>query len=140
MNLSVGQIVFVIPEKQTIVQPMQVVEEITKKMLHMHDDGRNEVVSETDYLLKHSSNSKYQLFSEIQGEIFETAEKAKLTMIERATLSITRHIENALKRANESFGLGADITNKSVHISEEISESAYVDLGNGLKGRIRLNN
>jgi hypothetical protein len=134
MNLSVGQIVFVIPDKQTIVQPMQVIEEITKKMLHMHADGRNEVVSETDYLLKHSSNSREQLFSEIQGEVFESADKAKITMIERATISINRHIENALKRANESFGLS-----EQVHKVENDVEAAYIDLGNGLKGRVRIN-
>ena len=136
MNLSVGQIVFVIPEKQTVVQPMQVVEEITKKMLHLHPDGRNEVVAETDYLLKYSVNSKNHLFSEINGEVFESAEKAKSIMIERATISINRHIENALKRANEAFGV---VSQQIKPRKEEITdESAYVDLGNGIKGRVRI--
>jgi len=138
MNLTVGQIVFVIPEKQTVVQPMQVVEEITKKMLHLHAEGKNEVITETDWLLKPSSGSKYHLISEINGEIFESADKAKSTMIERATASINRHIENALKRADESFGLS--LSNKPHLVNDELEDAAYVDLGNGLKGRVRISN
>lgn len=136
MNLSVGQIVFVIPEKQTAVHPMQVIEEITKRMLHLHPDGRNEVVSETDYLLKSISNSKNLLSSEINGEIFESAEKAKSTMIERATMTISRHIENAVKKANDAFGMIPAQT--SFRKDEIVDESAYIDLGNGIKGRVRI--
>jgi hypothetical protein len=105
----------------------------------MHADGRNEVISETDFLLKSSSNAKYQLFSEILGEVFESADKAKSTMIERATHSINRHIENALKRANESFGMGTEVSDIP-HKTEDSDETAYVDLGNGLKGRVRFSN
>jgi len=135
MNLSVGQIVFVIPEKQTIVHPMQVVEEITKKMLHLHPDGRNEVISEIDYLLKSSSSSKNILFSEINGELFESSEKVKSTMIERATRTISRHIENAIKRANDSFGLKTTISHQN---SEEVDDTTYIDLGNGIRGRVKI--
>ena len=105
-------------------------------MLQSQPDGKTEVVSETDYLLKSGSNAKYQLLSEIQGEIFDSSEYARTVMIERATNSINRHIENAVLRANERFGI-AQAKNE---VKESIipDDIAYVDLGNGLKGKVRI--
>ena len=136
MKLNVGQIVYVILEKQTAVHPMQVLEEITKKMLH-----GSEVVSETDYTLRSGGPSpKHTHLSNIQGEVFESAEHARTEMIERATRSINKHIEIAASRASEWFGESSQKQENhfsNVNIDED--DATYVDLGNGMKGRVRLN-
>ena len=137
MKLNVGQIVYIIPEKQTVVYPMQVVEEITKRML----GNASEVVTETDYALRSGgSNPKLNYLSNIQGEVFESSEHARTAMIERATRSINKHIEVAIGKASEWYGNHA-----KVHLDEENEEfdendeTALVDLGNGVKGRIKMN-
>ena len=118
MNLSVGQIVYVIPEKQTVVYPMQVAEEITKKIW---DAGASGVTTETEYSLRSGGASpKYTYLSNIQGEVFESHEHARTAMIERATRSINKHIEIALNKAAEWYGNSTkvkpdeDIDRKSV--------------------------
>jgi len=94
-NLKVGQILYVVPTKQVAVFPMQVVEELTKKTL----DG-----TEIDYVLKAGgADPKTIRLKEIQGEIFESASKARTTLTERAVRSVSRLVENAAKKALEWY-------------------------------------
>jgi hypothetical protein len=136
MRLDVGQIVYIIPEKQTVVYPMRVDEEITKRTLLDH-----EIVTETDYTLRSGGpNPKHTFFSDMQGEVFESAEHARAAMIERATKSINRHIDLAISKAAEWYGSNPKASaDKDQNDFNEIDETAYVDLGNGMKGRVKLN-
>jgi len=132
MKLNVGQIVYVILEKQTSVYPMHVIEEIIKRTMH-----KGEIVSDCDYILQAGGhNPKVSALSTIQGEIFETAEQARTVMIDRATKSINKHIENAINKAKEWYSESPPETFESSNVNE--SDTAYVDLGNGLKGKIKL--
>ena len=84
-----------VPSKQTTVYPMQVVEEITKRTL-------NGV--ETDYVLKAgTSDEKLISHKEIQGEIFETVDKARAVLTDRATRSVARLVDAAHKKAREWY-------------------------------------
>jgi hypothetical protein len=95
MKYRVGQVLYVVLKRETRVYPMQVVEEITKKTL----DG--EV---TSYMVRGGSDPKAQLLiSEVDGEIFDSAEKAKSVLIDRATGSIVRLMDAAVQKAKEWY-------------------------------------
>jgi len=92
---KVGQVLYLVPTKQAAVYPVQVVEEITKKTL----EG-----TETDYVLRAGgAESKTIHLKEIQGEIFETADRARSILTERATRSVVRMVEAAHKKAQEWY-------------------------------------
>lgn len=134
MKLNVGQIVYVIPEKQTAVHPMLVDEEIIKRTLL-----NNEISTDIDYSLRQGGASlKHWHLSNIQGEVFESAEHARSVMIDRATRSINKHIEIAMSKAAEWFGGEAKHQASVAEDVEENEETAYVDLGNGIKGKVKL--
>ena len=95
MKYTVGQVLYVVLKKETRIYPMQVVEEITKKTL----DG--EV---TSYMVRAGNDPKAQiLIGDIDGEIFDSADKAKAVLIERATASIARLVDNAVQKAQEWY-------------------------------------
>ena len=146
MNLQVGQILYVVLNKQTAVYPMQVIEEITKKTL----DG---VV--VDYILRagnpESKPTSIRL-GDVDGEVFETAERAKRVLTERVIDSIEKRVEAAVQKAKEwyptSFTEASPLplthkgrrltTAQVVEQSEPEVDDALVDLGNGLKARLKL--
>lgn len=95
MKYTVGQVLYFVLRKETRVYPMQVIEEITKKTL----DG--EV---TSYMVRGGTDPKAQmLISEVDGEVFDSADKAKAQLIERATASITRIVDVAVTKAREWY-------------------------------------
>jgi len=92
---KMGQVIFVVLKKETRVYPMQVVEIVTRRTLE------GEV---TSYMVRGGSDPKAQLLiSEVDGEIFDTSEKAKNVLIDRATASITRLVDIAVKKASEWY-------------------------------------
>lgn len=135
---KVGQILFVVPSRQTLVVPMQIVEELTKKSLQG---------TEVDYILR--SSEKLISLKEIQGEIFESAEKAKASLTERAIKSVMKLVDRAVLQAREQFPSSFENVahNESsvdfpteIHNNEvqELSNDSTIDLGNGVKARIKL--
>lgn len=134
MSYKVGQILYVVPTKQTAVYPMQVIEEITRKTL----DG-----TETDYLLKAGlSDQKTISHKEIQGEIFDTVEKAKITLTERATRSIARLVDSAHKKAREWYPTAfPDKQNfQQVEDAEQDDSQALITLEDGTVARLKIPN
>lgn len=95
MRHTVGQVIYVVLKKELRVYPMQVIEEITKKTLE------GDTVS---YMVRGGTDPKAQLLiSEVDGEIFDSAEKAKAILVERATESIMRLVSNAVQKAQEWY-------------------------------------
>lgn len=95
MKYAVGQVLYVVLKKELRVYPMQVIEEITKKTLE------GEV---TSYMVRGGTDPKAQLLiTEVDGEIFDSAERAKTVLIERATASISRMIDVATQKAAEWY-------------------------------------
>jgi hypothetical protein len=134
MKYNVGQILYVILEKQQMVFPMQVIEEITKRTLL-----NSEIVMETDYLLRmEGKNPKNVYLSAIQGEIFDAAQTARNILVERATSSIDKHINSAVLKAQEWYGNVSTIHSNETDVHEDEDEVTYVDLGNGVKARVKI--
>lgn len=93
---TIGQVLYVVLSKKNQVYPMQVVEVITKKTL---------AGEEVSYILQAGpeKSSRVEL-SSVDGEIFETAERARKTLIERATSQINKLVEIASKKSSEWYG------------------------------------
>lgn len=96
MQCAVGQILYVVLSKETRVVPIQVVEEITKKTI-------NGV--ETSYVVMTgpSENSKRIMLSDVKGEVFTSAERAKQVLIERVKQNIVKLVDHAVDKALEWY-------------------------------------
>jgi hypothetical protein len=130
-SYKVGQILYVVPTKQTAVYPMQVIEEITKKSL-------NGV--EIDYVLKAGGEDpKTILHREIKGEIFETADKAKMILTDRATKSVHRLVEAAYKKSLEWYPTTSVQPSQQQNEPIETQSSEHtITLEDGTVARIKL--
>lgn len=131
MKYSVGQILYVIPSKQTSVYPMQIVEEVTKKSL------TGDI--ETIYMVRGGPDTKDVIrLDEISGEIFDSADIVHKTLIERVTVQITRLVDSATKKAHEWF---TDTPNRPVTLNVQDTHKkidTVVDLGGGIMGTVKL--
>ena len=135
MNYSVGQVLYVILDKQTAVYPMIVVEEIIKRTMN-----KGQIVSDYDYVLHAGAdNPKVWSLSAIKGEIFSSAEDVRKSLVERAVSSINKHVDSAVAKAAEWYGETLPPQREELRSTEE-DDAAYIDLGGGVKGKIRMNN
>jgi hypothetical protein len=74
---------------------MQIVEELVKRTL----DG--EV---TSYMVRGGTDPKAQLLiTEVDGEIFDSSDRAKAVLIERVTAIIARQVDAAVQKAKEWY-------------------------------------
>lgn len=95
MTYRVGQVLFVIVNKKMQVYPMMVIEEIVKRTLQGE---------EVNYVLQGGSDpSTTILLSQVDGEVFESADEAKYVLTNRATTQIERLVDAAVARANEWY-------------------------------------
>jgi hypothetical protein len=104
---EVGQVLYVVFNKENKIVPVLVVEEITKKTL----SG-----SETMYRVKlGDANPTIATLQEINGEVFESAEDAKRVLINRLTAGVNRLIDAAKKRAVEWYGQQPQQRQETIH-------------------------
>lgn len=95
MSYVVGQVLYVVPSHKVAIHPMQVIEEIVKKTL---------VGTEVGYVLRGGPDEKMTIkLEEVQGEIFDSAETARVTLVDRATRQIGRLVDSAIKHASEWY-------------------------------------
>ena len=114
---KIGQVLYVVLTKKSQVYPMQVVEVITKKTLE------GEVIS---YILQAGSDRSSRVdLSTVDGEIFETAEKARKTLVERATVQINKLVEAATRKSVEWYG---DVTDNEVQTIRDLPELSVSQL------------
>ena len=97
-NYRVGQVLYVVLRKEASVYPMQVVKEVTEKTLE------GEVV--THMVRAGADPQKVLAITDIDGEIFDSAEKAKKVLIERVSNSISQRVDNAVSKAKEWYPSG----------------------------------
>jgi hypothetical protein len=94
VKYAVGQIIYVVLKKETRVYPMQVIEEITKKTF----EGEL-----TSYVVSGGDPKVRLSIADIDGEVFDSADKAKKMLIERATSNIVRLVDIAVQKAKEWY-------------------------------------
>ena len=98
MGYVVGQVIYVVLRKEASVFPLQIVEEIVKKTLE------GEVVTYT--VRMGADPTKTLTIEQVDGEIFDTAEKAKHTLLEKVSDVINRRIDHAIAQAKEWYSGG----------------------------------
>jgi len=96
---AIGQVLFVVLSKKNQVYPMQVVEVITKKMLNGE---------EVSYVLQAGADKATKItLDQVEGEVFDTHEKARKTLTQRATAQVNKLIDIAISKAGEWYGAPA---------------------------------
>ena len=97
MSYAVGQVLFIVLRKEATIYPMQVVEEITKKTL----EGEL-----TTYMVRGQDAAKQLVITEIDGEIFDSADEAKAALVARVTATISDRVDAAVAKAREWYPTG----------------------------------
>jgi len=93
---EIGQVLYVVLSKKNQVYPMQVVETITKKTL------RGEEIS---YVLQAGPDKSSRVsLDQVEGEVFETSEKVRRTLLQRASSQIGKLVDVATKKSSEWYG------------------------------------
>lgn len=138
-SYDIGQVLFIILNKKGQVYPMQVVEVIHKKTLKGED---------TRYVLRGGlDKSTTLMLDEVEGEIFESAEKARTSLIARATQQVNNIVDLAIKKSKEWYGQTSvendvktmeDLPDLNSLRQEESSSSTEVMLPDGTIAKIRL--
>ena len=91
---KVGQVLFVLMNKETKIIPVQIVEEIIKRT----------VSSETvNYIVRVGKSGKQIQLSELDGEIFEEVEKLREVLISRVMSAMNGVVDNAVQKSNEWY-------------------------------------
>lgn len=112
MTYKIGQVLFIVLNKKSQVYPMQVVEIITKKSLQGED---------IKYLLQGGSNKTATvLLNEIDGEIFDSSEKARQVLVKRATSQINKLVDAAVSKSKEWYG--SDVVTSDTNRFEDFSD------------------
>ena len=155
MNICVGQIVYLLSNKDIKVYPAQVIEEINRKTL----SG-----SETSYVIRLPDKNRSEVnISQIDAEIFTSSKDLEDKMIENAKCKIKELMRSAteLESIFEDVVSITDVSEISLDISENVKdkppavqkkrrkrrtsakakkeEKVIVDLGNGMTGKIDVN-
>lgn len=133
MSYTIGQVVFVVLSKKSQVYPMQVVEVITKKTLKGE---------EVNYVLQGGSDkASTVMLDQVDGEVFDTAEAARSTLVSRASAHINKIVDLAVTKAREWYGASgrADAPPTSLEpLDPEDMETDKIVLPDGTVARIKM--
>lgn len=100
MNYFVGQVLYVLLKKEAAIYPMLVAKEVCEKTLE------GEV---TLYMLRAGADpTKMIALGEVDGEIFDSSEKAKDVLLERVTGTINKRVDDAIAKAKEWYPTGRE--------------------------------
>lgn len=95
MSYAIGQVLFVVLKKENRVWPMQICKVINERTL----DG--EV---TSYMIRGGSDPKAtMMITDIDGEIFDSSDRARSVLIDRATKSINKLVDTAVTKSKEWY-------------------------------------
>lgn len=135
---TIGQVLFVVLSKKNQVYPMQVIETITKRTLHGE---------EISYVLQAGADKESKVtLDKVDGEVFETSDKARKTLIQRATAQINRLVDTAVTKSSEWYNVVDQpqtihdlpdlMTKTSLQVDEE--ETSTVTMPDGSIVKVRL--
>ena len=132
MRYEVGQIVFLLSRKDTKVFPAQIIEEIISKKM----DGEN-----ISYIARLPNKEKTEIrLDDLAADVFHDAVTLEKFMIDSAKSSISSVIKNASEISSRVFENTVQPSHSSDDsANDEESNLAEVDLGNGVKGKLNLN-
>ena len=140
MRYKIGQVLYVLLNRETKICPVQVVEEITKRTLN------GETIN---YVVRVGKKGEMMPLSEMGGQVFDSIETLRHTLFERITRSVESIITSTITRANEWYPNQVEVTSvtptpQSIIKDEEMSEimssaeESTVTLPDGTTAKIRM--
>ena len=99
MSYKTGQILYLLPNEEMKIIPVQVVEVTVRHRF-------NEDVSTSYSLLLPGKNSKIVNLEELDVEVFTDIEKLRKYMVDNATISVDKMIGKAMQHAENYFATG----------------------------------
>ena len=133
MNYSIGQILYVLLNRETKICPVQVVEEITKRTL----GGET-----TTYIVKFGKKGETVSLSDLDGQVFESVDVLRHTLHDRITRSVENIVTNTVKKAQEWYPQVAEeiinVRQPGVLEVQNQEEDAMITLPDGTVAKIRM--
>lgn len=140
MRYKIGQVLYVLLNRETKICPVQVVEEITKRTLN------GETIN---YVVKVGKKGEMMPLSEMGGQVFDSIETLRHTLFERITRSVESIITSTITRANEWYPNQVEninlnqmpqsaVTTEEITETSTISEETMVTLPDGTTAKIRM--
>jgi hypothetical protein len=132
MSYKIGQVLYVLLNRETKICPVQVVEEITKRTL----TGET-----TTYIVKFGKKGETVSLSDLDGQVFDSVEVLRMTLYERITRSVENIITNTVKKSQEWYHVDDVIqVHREVESSEvqQRDEDAMITLPDGTVAKIRM--
>jgi hypothetical protein len=130
---KIGQVVYVVLNKEGKVYPMQIIQIITKTSLKG---------TETNYVLRgNPSANQTVMLSDISGEVFDTDVECRTALINRASRQLNKLVDAATKKANEWFPDAIVSQEPSVDTLFEPApraDTVVVDMGDGTVANVKL--
>jgi len=132
MKYSIGQVLYVLMNRETKICPVQVIEEITKKTL----TGET-----TNYVVKSGAKGDNISLTDLDGQVFDSIDMLRQTLHERVVKMIDAVVENSEKRAKQWYSSQEKVNEPIIQTFEQtVSESddAIVILPDGTKAKVKL--
>lgn len=114
MKYKIGQVLYVLLNRETKICPVQVVEEITKRTLS------GETIN---YIVKVGKKGETTSLSDMDGQVFDSVDSLRTTLYDRITRSVETIITNTVVRANEWYP-----TQQQVEETIQIQELAQPEI------------
>jgi hypothetical protein len=132
MKYSIGQVLYVLMNRETKICPVQVVEEITKKSLN----GET-----TNYVVRTGAKGETISLSDLDGQIFDSIDTLKQTLHKKVVKMIDIVAENSEKRAkqwffNEEKSLETNV--EEIQNTSTNTDDAIVILPDGTKAKVKI--
>jgi hypothetical protein len=135
MKYNIGQVLYVLLNKETKICPVQVVEEITKKSL----DGES-----TIYVVRAGKKNETLNLSDMDGQVFDSIDVLRKTLHDRITRTVDSVINGTLKRAQEWYPHVQEVReyqNEAESISPieplQLQEDTIITLPDGTVAKMR---
>jgi len=129
MKYSIGQILYVLMNRDTKICPVQIIEEITKRSLN----GET-----TNYIVRLGNKNEPISLSDLDGQVFDSIEVLRQTLYDKTIKIIDSVIENSEKRAHEWYSATETNHEHEVYAENLTDDDAVVVLPDGTKAKIKI--
>jgi hypothetical protein len=132
MAYAVGQVLYVVSKRKIEIVPVQIVEELTSRTL----SGE-----EKTYRVKVGNGDEIVTIDRVDGEMFEHPNELADTLMQRASVSIKKLVDEAVQRAHAWYPGVAAHANRLPAVAsgaQQLDEEQMITLPDGTIARVKL--
>ena len=127
MGYQVGQVVYLVSKKDTRIFPAMVIEQISRRTLAGEEES---------YIIEPPDKKASRVpLENIDAEIFVSLDLLKAHLLNEATSTIEKVVENAATVQKRVFKSEATIQDS---VLQDSADSVEIDMGDGVKARVNL--